>query len=37
MARENIDRMRAKLRCKNVELVTIDATQWEIPDDLTHI
>ena len=37
VARENIDRTRSKLRCKNVEFVTIDATQWEIPDDLTHV
>jgi SAM-dependent methyltransferase len=37
VARKNIDRMRAKLRCQNVELVGVDATQWEVPDDLTYV
>jgi SAM-dependent methyltransferase len=37
VARENIDRGRPNLRCQNVEFVTIDATQWEVPDDLTYI
>jgi SAM-dependent methyltransferase len=37
VARENIDRARPKLRCQNVDLVTIDATQWEVPDDLTYV
>jgi methyltransferase family protein len=36
VARENIDRARRNLRCQHVDLVTIDATQWEVPDDLTY-
>jgi hypothetical protein len=37
VARENIERARPRLRCKNVEFYTVDATQWEVPDDLTYI
>ena len=37
VARENIDRMRTRLRCQEVDLVTMDATQWQVPDDLTYV
>ena len=37
VARENVDRMRSKLRCQDVEFVTSDAAQWEVPDDLTYV
>jgi SAM-dependent methyltransferase len=36
VAAENIARMRGKLRCKNVELVTCDATEFVVPDDMTY-
>jgi precorrin-6B methylase 2 len=35
IAREHIDRRRDKLRCQNVELVTADARDYPIPDDMT--
>jgi hypothetical protein len=35
VARANIDRKRRELKCQNVELVTVDATAFEIPDDMT--
>lgn len=35
IAHENLDRERASLRCRNVELVTADAVDWRVPDDLT--
>jgi SAM-dependent methyltransferase len=35
VARENVDRARPRLTCPEVELVTSDALEWEIPDDLT--
>lgn len=35
IARINIDRNEKQLRCRNVQLVTADATVWKIPDDLT--
>jgi hypothetical protein len=37
IAEENIRRTRDKLRGKNVEFVTADATQYEIPDDADYI
>lgn len=35
IARANIERNRAKLRCPDVELVTADALDFPIPDDVT--
>lgn len=35
MARANIDRVRHKLRCQNVEFETADALAYSIPDDVT--
>ena len=35
IARENLDRNRARLPCPNVDVVSADATKWEVPDDLT--
>jgi Histone methylation protein DOT1 len=34
-ARANLDKSRARRRCGAIELVTTDATAWEIPPDLT--
>lgn len=34
-ARENVERNQQHLRAGKVEIVTCDATEWEIPDDLT--
>lgn len=35
IAQRNVDRNRARLACRDVELLTIDAAEWEVPDDLT--
>jgi hypothetical protein len=35
VARANIERKRAEFKCQNIELVTVDATAFEIPDDMT--
>lgn len=35
VARANVDRNWHRLRCENVELVTCDAADFEIPDDMT--
>jgi Methyltransferase domain len=35
IARRNIERNRQKLSCKNIELITLDAAEFEVPDDLT--
>ncbi len=35
IARENLDRNRARLPCPNVDVVSANATKWEVPDDLT--
>jgi histone methylation protein DOT1 len=35
IARENLDRNRDRLRCPDVEVISADATQWQVPDDLT--
>jgi hypothetical protein len=34
-ARENVGRNRQRLRAKDVELVSADALEWEVPPDLT--
>jgi precorrin-6B methylase 2 len=36
VARENIRRNREQLKCRDVEIVTADATEFEPPDDMTH-
>jgi SAM-dependent methyltransferase len=35
-ARRNLERSRDRLACTNIEVVTADATAFEIPDDMTH-
>jgi SAM-dependent methyltransferase len=35
VARQNVERAKSRLTCTNIELVTADALEWEIPDDLT--
>jgi SAM-dependent methyltransferase len=35
VARRNIERNRHKLTCPNVDLITADAADFEVPDDLT--
>jgi hypothetical protein len=35
LARRNIDRSRNKLACRNIEIVTMDAAGFEVPDDAT--
>jgi SAM-dependent methyltransferase len=37
VALENVGRMRPKLRCQEIELVTADVVEWAIPDDLTYV
>jgi SAM-dependent methyltransferase len=37
VARANVERVRPKLTCRNIELVTADALEWEIPSDLTLV
>jgi SAM-dependent methyltransferase len=34
-ARANLERLAPKLRCRDVEVVTADASAWEFPDDVT--
>lgn len=34
-ARENVDLNQSRFKCQNVELVTADAAEWEIPPDMT--
>jgi len=36
-ARANIDRVRHRLRCEDVELVTADVTEYELSDDVTVV
>jgi len=36
-ARGIIDRNRDRLACQDIDLVTVDALDWEIPDDLTVV
>jgi SAM-dependent methyltransferase len=35
-ARRNLERSRDRLACTSIELVTADATEFEIPDDMTY-
>jgi SAM-dependent methyltransferase len=35
VARRNLERNRDRFRCGDVELITADATEWRVPDDLT--
>jgi tRNA1(Val) A37 N6-methylase TrmN6 len=35
ISRQNIDRVSTRLRCKDITVVTADATEYEIPDDAT--
>lgn len=37
VARQNIERNRSRLACREVQLVTADASTYEIPDDVTVI
>ncbi|MEM7068656.1 MAG: class I SAM-dependent methyltransferase [Pseudomonadota bacterium] len=37
VARDNIKKSRPKLKCRNVEIVCCDATQYDIPDDVSVI
>src|SRR6185295_14589464 len=37
IARENFERCRAKLRCQDLVITTSDATQYQIPSDVTVI
>jgi predicted RNA methylase len=37
VARQNIQRALPKLACKNIELVTCDAGEYELPDDVIVI
>ncbi len=34
-ARENVQRNRQRFRCQTIDLVRADATEWEVPDDMT--
>jgi SAM-dependent methyltransferase/uncharacterized membrane protein YphA (DoxX/SURF4 family) len=34
-AQANVERSRRRFKCQNVELLTADATEWDIPDDMT--
>jgi tRNA1(Val) A37 N6-methylase TrmN6 len=36
VARRLITRERARLRCRDVTIETVDATEYSIPDDMTH-
>jgi SAM-dependent methyltransferase len=37
VARANLDRNRGELRCQDIEVVTSDATDYRIPDDVTVV
>jgi SAM-dependent methyltransferase len=37
IAQDNLDRCRARLRCKDVVVVNADAVNYEIPDDVTVV
>jgi precorrin-6B methylase 2 len=37
IAEENVRRSKDRLRCKDVELVTADAVEYEVPDDVNYI
>jgi hypothetical protein len=34
-AQQNVDLNRSRFKCQNIELVTADAAEWEIPADMT--
>ena len=36
-ARANLERVRQRLRSRDVELLTTDATEYRVPDDVTHV
>ena len=36
-ARENVNRARRKLKCKDISVVTADASTWALPNDVTVI
>lgn len=36
VARNLVERERSHLRCRDVRIETVDATRYEIPDDMTH-
>jgi precorrin-6B methylase 2 len=36
IARQNFERNRERFECQNLELVSCDAVEFEIPDDMTH-
>jgi SAM-dependent methyltransferase len=35
VARQNLDNNLGRLRCQNIEVVTADATEYDVPDDMT--
>ncbi|MFL5861770.1 MAG: MauE/DoxX family redox-associated membrane protein [Solirubrobacteraceae bacterium] len=35
VAGENVERNRGRFRCQNIDLVRADATEWEVPDEMT--
>jgi predicted RNA methylase len=37
IAQQNIERNRHRLQCQNVEIVTADVFDWEIPEDVTVV
>jgi len=37
VARQNLARKRRKLRCREIELITMDAAEYDIPDDVTVV
>ena len=37
VARQNLARKRRRLRCREIELITMDAAEYEIPDDVTVV
>lgn len=37
IAKENLRKAEKRLRCREVELLTVDATQWEVPEDVSVV
>jgi precorrin-6B methylase 2 len=37
VARENVERNRGRFRCQNIDLVRMDAIEWEVPDEMTAV
>jgi hypothetical protein len=37
VARENLKRVEGKVKCKDIDIITTDAAQYAVPDDVTHI